>query len=457
MRGFGSVSETLMMDRVMRQGTRDHSQVYKFINAEPDNKKQRRLWDLYHSFKYFWDTWDGVSKDQQKDPRFGKHAAHVWELQMAQTTGRKLFLHSVGGVISGLDTKFWYFWPTVQGINECEIAQMSHQLEIWKAIARGEALTQEETSTDDTDAIVVVDDGDDVPKGRVVGTIDNDDEVNVDGLDEEAVKEVAIAPDGAMDVTMDAPNDVTIADSGYAGNTTMETVSPAQTLPKPNVHIPDVDDEWSDDDWFNANCGNNNQSTPADLVDGAPVAPADVAPVAIAPVAIAPTPPAIGKTYFNCPIAPHYSHPYSTPTFTQTVDRSRLVLYFSRLRGSTKRSGHSNMNFLGRPFSVMENNIDLEPRRIRNPRLGVIGRQNAIRKSPNPMNYRLLDRKGSRGNSGRSGNESERSNTTITISPASATIVPTEPEPTIAPSTDIADEIRALVARVHELEAKLKK
>ena len=101
--------------------------------------------------------------------------------------------------------------------------------------------------------------------------------------------------------------------------------------------------------------------------------------------------------------------------------------------------------------------------RRRNPRLGEIGRQNAFRESPSPRlgHSRLLGRRGSRGSSSRQNgnvggqNENGRS-VVVPIRPAPVAI---EPAPTEAPQenpSQLASELSALLARVQEMEAKMR-
>ena len=278
-RGFGPVSETLMMGRILRQCTKDYSPVLKFIHAETDADKKKTLWELYHSFKYFIDTWDGISAAGKQRRDFGKHAQYIWELMVKQEVGRKIFVVGICGITSGLDTTYFAYWPTIQGITPSEISMMKHQLEIWRSVANGTAVRAEPLSAEmdrgtivamtddktvslstqttavtieaDDNGTIVVDDDEDDDEDKDVGL---EVEVDVEGLDTEAIKEDSKADDSYVTIepvtsgigTMEIDTTIATNDEDMA----VDTPSPAQVMPRPNVNLGTIDDQWSDDEFF---------------------------------------------------------------------------------------------------------------------------------------------------------------------------------------------------------------
>ena len=477
-RGYGPVSETLMMGRILRQCSKDYAPVFKFIHAETDRQKKSKLWDLYHSYKLFIDQWDGISPEGKQTPEFGRHAHHVWSMMVDQDVGRKLFIVGMCGITSGIDTTYFAFWPTIQGITPAEISMMKYQLGIWKEVANGMAI-ESEPSSSETDPGRVVSMADGLTTGNAAGTIVNDDDdgstiivdggdsddptdgavVDVEGLDVEAVKEVSKADDSVVTIepvtsgigSMEVDADITIATTSDTADAVQ--VEASQTLPAPNVHIPTIDDQWSDDEFFETAAQRIvTQSTPTNEDD------ANATNVN-------------GKTNTKTiEIKPEKVEIESARTFkfidqaTECAQQSLFTLFFSRQRrfgscySATKIVGNpGTMEVLDRPnLDPNENIVSVTNHRVRPPRLGEIGRQNAVRESPsprpNPRNCRLLGRRGSRGQR----NESENGRSNILGTPAprndptNAAAIEQQQNPTL-----LAEELRALIARVRDLESRM--
>ena len=132
MRGFGPLSESVMMDKCLREVTRDASKVFKFINLETDDRKRDAMVTLWHSLKLYVDEWDGADEEMRSDRRYARHTVHVWEMMLKQENGRKLLLVCIGGVVSGPNCRYYGYWGTCRGVSTAQMTAMEVFLEEMK-------------------------------------------------------------------------------------------------------------------------------------------------------------------------------------------------------------------------------------------------------------------------------------------------------------------------------------
>ena len=466
-RGFGPLSEQIMMDKISRQSTRDIGAIWKFINGESDRKKRDALSDLYHQMKFFVDLYDGCTAEVRATPTFGRHATHMWTEMMGQKNGRKILLVQMGGISTGCDTWYWHFWTTCQGISAAEISLMKVQLDIWKAVAATKPPEEVETIVDESESsdaeVVALIDA--IASNNIISIVPGQ-AVTTDTATSDAER---VEGDVDTDDTAETPvpvekGDVTLPtmDSGVAD---VSTVTSPQTLPKPNLTIVGLDDtiDDEDDEWFDDEARIMiSQSTPTidPALQNQPSRPDEIMVVSPAPmeqVSVQPnasaqqgkiTIQAIADTF-------HVRITESARTFSSIYKMTEFVRAFYI---NDKKWANPKISFLGRPSNIenygrpkrTDNIVSGRPQR-RNPRIGQIGRQNALReKTPNSRNYRLHGRKGSRGNSG----SGARNATSNAPAPAPA---PANEHAVDAIPNNLATEIAALQNRLRELERMFKK
>ena len=126
-RGCGPAIESNTMDKCVRDITRDHGKVIKFVMAEPDQKKKDALQHLYHTTKFFCDNWDGVSEDA-KDRRFARQVVVVWTMLLNQPNGRKIMLVPMGGVTIP-DATYYGYWCTIRGLTTAQLSAIEIYVE----------------------------------------------------------------------------------------------------------------------------------------------------------------------------------------------------------------------------------------------------------------------------------------------------------------------------------------
>ena len=468
------------MDKCARTITRDVSSVIKYINLETDKAKRERLLTLYHDLRWFTECWDGVTADQRQTVEFAKHAIHVWEKMLEQDGyGRKLLITTIGGFTTGLDTWYWAYWGTVNGVNKTELDQLQTQLSKWKAILEAHN-TLDTIDTDEgnnsivNSAITVSDDG--------FGLVITDspiasprpaaiDEVHDPNVTRDIGNATAIITGPSIGAMVD--------DSGFASR----TIESIQNLPKPNVTIDVLDgddgNDFSDDEWFNnAAIDIINQSTPSqDEPIKKPEKESEAKQVqkkrrgneksekskfTIVPVPSDPDffifleegPHKHGRMFFDFDsLVDHIKNRVVNRAYLNSPPCDpieKLDIHYG-LASVVKLPFYRTFNYLSKNYATMgynyNNNIDSVPNRP--PRLGDIGRQNAIR-TPNPTNSRLHNRRGSRQSSGR------KQKSSVPADPAPAQL-PAPIESNLANfESNIQKEIKELQDHLESLAARLK-
>ena len=480
MRGFGPFSESVMMDKCLREVTRDYSKILGFIKTEKDDKKRDALLTLYHSLKYYADTWDGATEEARTDPTYARHTVAVWEMMLKQENSRKIFIVSIGGVTSGPNVWYYGYWGTCRGVNKAQMSAMEAYLAEMRAKMELPSIDSVETATPIGDA----DDDDEDEKGnqgpgpsgkgpdtKPDSDHDDDDDDDDDDAIEPGMQRMTLEPrnqannfvnlgeDGRV-ATIDTemipvdhddginwvPNPIaqSFNDSGLAH----PTIESAQSLPKPNVTIDLLDetpnDGFSDEstNWFDTHAARI-------IADAKTSTPAN--PPAKGKITIEIIRSGYSVTCDEWETCAHFTQfpllqrflfdIVKGPTSTRWYNGSRKLrrknftgLDFGPNFPNFDLDGYSNEiispqprplenGYYVVPFSSALSNyrntnrssIDLplppprpQPRarlptqgrsNVQKQRLGAIGRQHNVRRSPNPNNYRLLGRRGSRGES----------------------------------------------------------
>ena len=171
MRSYGPLSESVLMDKACREVTRDTSKILSFIQKEKDPKKKDALLTLFHSIKYFVDTYDGCDAIVRAEKQFARHVVHVWGLLLQQENGRKIIVVTMNGITTP-GCHYYAYWGNCRGVSTAQMNMLETYMEEMRVQATTPApsIAQEaDYRANDTD---LVGDGNVTTDGGVVGNDD---------------------------------------------------------------------------------------------------------------------------------------------------------------------------------------------------------------------------------------------------------------------------------------------
>ena len=276
-RGYGPVAEAATMDKCVKDITRDIHKVIAFIAKETDKKRKDDLEMLYHSCKYFIDTWDGSTDEVRAGRQFARHAYVLWDMMMKQLGGRKIIVVSLGGVTIP-DATYYGYWCTVRGLTTAQLTAMEAYVDKMRTLSEVPTPAIAQNDDSDVDDNVIANNGDvggdanngSITLANVVDAIDTvESAMEVDSNDRNAIAERDNAINGP-DLISFSDSTVTIDEMvSYVAERTRQMLQ----AEKENEDPPTIETDNTETLTPNAIAGEDDATENGRNVDSAPLEP----------------------------------------------------------------------------------------------------------------------------------------------------------------------------------------